>query len=34
MTLNRVKLGRAVIFMKYFAGVVPLIFLALNLIRN
>ena len=27
MTLNHVKLGRAVTFMKYFAGVVALIFL-------
>ena len=30
MTLNCVKLGRAVIFMKYLARVVSLIFLAKN----
>ena len=29
MTLNRVKLGRAVTFIKYLASVVSLIFLAL-----
>ena len=34
MTLNRVKLGRAVTFIKYLASVVSLIFLALNLIWN
>ena len=34
MTLNRVKLGRAVIFMKYLANVVSLIFLPKNLIWN
>ena len=34
MTLNRVKLGRAVTFMKYLAGVVSLIFLAKTLIWN
>ena len=34
MTLNRVKLGRAVTFMKYFASVVSLIFLARTLICN
>ena len=34
MTLNRVKLGRTVIFIKYLASVVSLIFLALNLIWN
>ena len=34
MTLNRVKLGRAVNFMKYLASVVSLIFLAKNLIWN
>ena len=34
MTLNRVKLGRAVTFMKYFASVVSLIFLPKNLIWN
>ena len=31
MTLNRVKLGRAVTVMKYLASVVSLIFLALTL---
>ena len=34
MTLNRVKLGRAVTFMKYLASVVHLIFLAKTLIWN
>ena len=34
MTRNRVKLGRAVNFMKYFASVVSLIFLAKTLIWN
>ena len=34
MTLNRVKLGRAVTFMKYLAGVVSLIFLRKTLISN
>ena len=34
MTLNRVKLGRAVTFMKYLASVVSLIFLAKTLIWN
>ena len=34
MTLNRVKLGRAVTFMKYLAGVVSLIFLPKTLIWN
>ena len=34
MTLNRAKLGRAVTFMKYLAGVVSLIFLPKNLIWN
>ena len=34
MTLNRVKLGRAVTFMKYLANVVSLIFLAETLILN
>ena len=34
MTLNRVKLGRAVIFMKYFASAVSLISLAKTLISN
>ena len=34
MTLNRVKLGRAVTFMKYVAVVVSLIFLVLTLIWN
>ena len=34
MNLNRVKLGRAVTFMKYFAGVVSLIFLEKTLIWN
>ena len=34
MTLNRVKLGRAVPFMKYLASVVSLIFLAKTLISN
>ena len=31
MTLNRVKLGRAITFMKYIASVVSLIFLPKNL---
>ena len=34
MTLNCVKLGRAVTFMKYLAGVVSLIFLPKILIWN
>ena len=34
MTLNRVKLGRAVTFMKYLASVVSLIFLPITLIWN
>ena len=34
MNLNRVKLGRAVTFMKYLANVVSLIFLAETLILN
>ena len=34
MILNRVKLGRAVIFMKYLASLVSLIFLAKTLIWN
>ena len=34
MALNRVKLGRAVTFMKYLAGVVSLIYLAKTLIWN
>ena len=34
MTLNRVKLGRAVTFVKYLASVVSLIFLTLTLIWN
>ena len=34
MTLNRVKLGSAVTFMKYLAGVVSLTFLAKTLIWN
>ena len=34
MTLNCIKLGRAVTFMKYLAGVVSLIFLAKTLIWN
>ena len=34
MTLNRVKLGRAVTFMKYFACVISLIFLAKTLEQN
>ena len=34
MSLNGVKLGRAVTFIKYLASVVSLIFLALNLIWN
>ena len=34
MNLNRVKLGRAVTFMKYFANVVSLIFLEKTLIWN
>ena len=34
MTLNRVKLGRAVTFMKYIASVVTLIFLLKTLIWN
>ena len=32
MTLNRIKLGRAVTFMKYLAGLVSLIFLLKTLI--
>ena len=34
MTLNRIKLGRVVTFMKYLASVVSLIFLAKTLIWN
>ena len=34
MILNRVKLGRAVTFIKYLAGVVSLIFLPETLIWN
>ena len=34
MTLNRVKLGRAVTFMKYLAIVISLIFLPKILISN
>ena len=34
MTLNRVKLGRAVFFMKYLANVVSLTFLPKTLIWN
>ena len=34
MTLNRVKLGRAISFMKYLASVVFLIFLPKTLIWN
>ena len=34
MTLNCVKLGRAVTFMKYLASIVSLIFLAKTLIWN
>ena len=34
MTLNRVKLGRAVTFMKYLDSVVSLIYLAKTLIWN
>ena len=34
MTLNRTKLGHAVTFMKYLAGVVSLIFLTKTLIWN
>ena len=34
MTLNRVKLGRAITFMKYLASVVSLIFLVETLICN
>ena len=34
MTLNRVKLGRAVTFMKYFASVVSLIYLTKILTWN
>ena len=34
MTLNRVKLGRAVTFMEYLASIVSLIFLAKTLIWN
>ena len=34
MPLNRVKLGRAVTFIKYLASVVSLEFLALALIWN
>ena len=34
MTLNHVKLGRAVTFVKYLASVVSLIFLAKTLVWN
>ena len=34
MTLNRLKLGLAVTFMKYLASIVSLIFLAKTLISN
>ena len=34
MTVNRLKLGRAVTFMKYLASVVSLIFLVKTLIWN
>ena len=34
MTVNRLKLGRTVTFMKYLASVVSLIFLAKTLIWN
>ena len=34
MTLSRLKLGSAVTYMKYFAGVVSLIFLAKTVILN
>ena len=34
MTVNRLKLGRAVSFMKYLASVVSLIFLVKTLIWN
>ena len=34
MTLNRVKLGRAVTFMNYLASIVSLIFLSKPLIWN
>ena len=34
MTLNRVKLGRAVTFMKYLTSIVSLIFLQKTLIWN
>ena len=34
MTLNRLKLGRAVTFMKYLTSMVSLIFLAKTLIWN
>ena len=34
MTLNRLKLGHAVTFVKYLASVVPLIFLPETLIWN
>ena len=34
MTLNCLKLGRAVIFMKYVASVISLIYLAKTLIWN
>ena len=34
MTLNCVKLGRAVTFMKYFASVISLIYLAESLTWN
>ena len=34
MTLNRLKLGRAVTFMKFLARVVSLIFLAKTLVWN
>ena len=33
-TINRVKLGRAVTFMKYLASVISLIYLPKTLIRN
>ena len=34
MTFNRAKLGREVTFMKYFASIVSLVFLAKTLIWN
>ena len=34
MSLNRVKLGRAVTFIKHLASIVTLIFLVLTLIWN